>query len=148
MLGYLSNEERVNTFVTSGIGTNWLDPHGEHPYALHFDQVCSLLAENRLYRTIFKMPYFTCSKNVQATLSLPINYYRKAWHTVSGKLRAQMTSMLNGYAIFVGANVSDEKVAKEVAAMMEMELAIATKFNTDPVEKRQFGEQSNCKKQI
>lgn len=39
VLGYLSSDEGLDIFVSSGVGTNWRDPHGDRPYVLHYDQV-------------------------------------------------------------------------------------------------------------
>lgn len=48
-IAHLSRVEHVDTFLSIGIDTNWMDPHGDVPFALFFDQACSLLSNNNCW---------------------------------------------------------------------------------------------------
>ncbi|KAI6234145.1 Phosphate-regulating neutral endopeptidase [Aphelenchoides fujianensis] len=114
VVGVLSGQFQTETFVTFMIDTNWKHPadNGYRPYSIYVDQT---------------------------TLTFPDTYYIKAWDVYKDSLKNASESILGDVAGFLNVKLDEAQMEKDLQAIFDMEVTIATKINTDGNTRRDYG---------
>ncbi|KAI6220479.1 Phosphate-regulating neutral endopeptidase [Aphelenchoides besseyi] len=112
-VGVLSGTYLTDTFVSSGIDTNWKHPsdNTERPYAVLIDQT---------------------------SLLYPDTYYTKAWDVFKDGYVNKSEKVLTYVANKLGVTLDTNQMAKDVQAIADMELHIAKEINSPEVQRRNY----------
>uniref|UniRef100_A0A914XSZ6 Endothelin-converting enzyme 1 n=1 Tax=Plectus sambesii TaxID=2011161 RepID=A0A914XSZ6_9BILA len=112
VLGYMSGVNGVDTLISSGVDTNWVDPQGAKPYFLYIDQ---------------------------SSLTYPNTYYQPGtWELFRNGFINEIKYIMTTLAQLNGATLDATTLNNDATDIANLELTLALNFSTDDTTRRTF----------